>query len=90
MKPPAIMTSRGVYVVVIIAKEIERGLPEDLLKFIRAAGELAAARGQSVYLVGGAVRDLFLGRSNLDLDLVFEGDAPSLARQIARVQNQGS
>ena len=81
------MTSRGVYVVVIIAKEIERGLPEDLLKFIRAAGELAAARGQSVYLVGGAVRDLFLGRSNLDLDLVFEGDAPSLARQIARQGN---
>jgi tRNA nucleotidyltransferase (CCA-adding enzyme) len=78
------MTIRGVWLVVSIVEEIERVLPEDLLRFITAAGELVAAKGQSLYLVGGAVRDLFLGRSNLDLDLVVEGDAPSLARQIAR------
>jgi len=81
------MTSRGVYILVNIAGEIERGLPGDLLKFIRMAGILAASRGQSLYLVGGAVRDLFLGQANLDLDLVLEGDAPSLARQIARQGN---
>jgi tRNA nucleotidyltransferase (CCA-adding enzyme) len=28
------------------------------------------------YIVGGIVRDLFLGRDNLDLDIVVEGDAP--------------
>lgn len=81
------MTTRGVYAVVSIAREIEKGLPEDLFKFARMAGKLSADKGQHLYLVGGAVRDLFLGRPNLDLDMVVEGDAPSLARQIARQCN---
>jgi tRNA nucleotidyltransferase (CCA-adding enzyme) len=39
----------------------------------------AAAAGEDVYLVGGAVRDLLLGRERADLDLVVEGDVRSLA-----------
>jgi len=31
-------------------------------------------------MVGGLVRDIFIGRANLDIDLVVEGDAPALAR----------
>ena len=69
-----------------VAGEIEAQLPRELLELIRAAGELAADKGQSLYLVGGAVRDLFLGRPNLDLDLVLEGDAPSLARELAKLR----
>jgi tRNA nucleotidyltransferase (CCA-adding enzyme) len=38
----------------------------------------AAAR-QPVYLVGGAVRDLLLGRDRADVDLMVEGDASALA-----------
>jgi tRNA nucleotidyltransferase (CCA-adding enzyme) len=38
----------------------------------------AAAR-QPVYLVGGAVRDLLLGRDRADVDLLVEGDATALA-----------
>ncbi|MFC1951780.1 CCA tRNA nucleotidyltransferase, partial [Chloroflexota bacterium] len=34
------------------------------------------------YLIGGVVRDLLLGQANLDLDLVVEGDAISLAQQL--------
>ena len=43
---------------------------------------VAAARQLSVvpYLVGGAVRDLILGLPFVDIDIVVEGDAPSLAR----------
>jgi tRNA nucleotidyltransferase (CCA-adding enzyme) len=41
-----------------------------------------AAAGASLYLVGGAVRDLLLGRPRGDLDLVVEGDAVALARQL--------
>ena len=37
----------------------------------------------SIYIVGGPVRDVFLGRSVADLDFVVEGDAPRLAREMA-------
>lgn len=36
------------------------------------------------YLVGGAPRDLLLGRPALDLDIVIEGDAPALGRTLQR------
>jgi tRNA nucleotidyltransferase (CCA-adding enzyme) len=41
-----------------------------------------AAGGKPVYLVGGAVRDLLLGRGRADLDLVVEGDATALATRL--------
>jgi tRNA nucleotidyltransferase (CCA-adding enzyme) len=41
---------------------------------------LGLPRGEGVYLVGGAVRDLLLGRERLDLDLAVEGDAIEFAR----------
>jgi tRNA nucleotidyltransferase (CCA-adding enzyme) len=47
--------------------------------------ELAVVRdlgGDPVYLVGGAVRDLLLGRGRADIDLVVEGDAVVLASEL--------
>jgi tRNA nucleotidyltransferase (CCA-adding enzyme) len=41
-----------------------------------------AAGGTRVHLVGGAVRDLLLGRDRADLDVVVEGDAGALAREL--------
>jgi len=67
-----------------IGKNIETYLPPEILALVKAAGEIGAARCQKVYLVGGAVRDLLLKRPNLDLDLVVEGDALALARQLAK------
>lgn len=55
-----------------------------------AAGwpELAAARAlagaRPVHLVGGAVRDLLLGRAPKDADLVLPGDVAELAPRLAR------
>jgi tRNA nucleotidyltransferase (CCA-adding enzyme) len=40
------------------------------------------AGGKPVYLVGGAVRDLLLGRGRTDIDLVVEGDATALAARL--------
>jgi tRNA nucleotidyltransferase (CCA-adding enzyme) len=40
------------------------------------------AGGKSVYLVGGAVRDLLLGQGRTDIDLVVEGDATALATRL--------
>ncbi|HEV7770238.1 MAG TPA: hypothetical protein VGO66_06225 [Solirubrobacterales bacterium] len=41
-----------------------------------------AAATEPVYVVGGAVRDLLLGRGRADLDLVVEGDATALAERL--------
>jgi tRNA nucleotidyltransferase (CCA-adding enzyme) len=41
-----------------------------------------AARELPTYLVGGAVRDLLLGRERADLDVVVEGDAAALAGRL--------
>jgi len=68
-----------------LAERMEKQLPLELVGFMRRAGEVAARQGQSLYLVGGVVRDLLLGRSNLDLDLVIEGDAINLAQQLAGI-----
>ncbi len=62
-----------------LASQLEQRLPPELLNLLQAAAGIAVEQGQGLYLVGGAVRDLLLGRANFDLDLVVEGDAPKLA-----------
>lgn len=58
-----------------IGAELSRAYPE--LDAIQDA-----AGGKPVYLVGGAVRDLLLGRGRADIDLVVEGDATALATRL--------
>jgi tRNA nucleotidyltransferase (CCA-adding enzyme) len=60
---------------------------EDLAEALRVAHpELEAVRAAAgedrVYLVGGAVRDLLLGRERADVDLVVVGDATALAARL--------
>lgn len=69
---------------VSVLSQVEGGLSAESLAQVRQAGDLAAARRVAVYLVGGVVRDMLLGRSSTDLDLVVEGDAISLAEALAR------
>jgi tRNA nucleotidyltransferase (CCA-adding enzyme) len=57
-----------------IAEALDHMHPE--LARLRGAG------GDPVYLVGGAVRDLLLGRGRVDIDLVVEGDAIALAQAL--------
>jgi tRNA nucleotidyltransferase (CCA-adding enzyme) len=68
-----------------LASKIEKQLPAETVSFMRVAGEMAQSQGQSLYLVGGVVRDLLLGQANLDLDLVLEGNAIDLARRLAEI-----
>jgi tRNA nucleotidyltransferase (CCA-adding enzyme) len=65
------------------ARQIERFLPGQLPELVKGISRLAAKRGERVYLVGGVVRDLLLGCPNFDLDLVVEGDAVTLAQEVA-------
>ncbi len=68
-----------------LSSKIQKQLPAELVVFMQTAGEVAASKGQGLYLVGGVVRDLLLGRTNFDLDLVVEGDAITLAQQLADI-----
>ena len=56
----------------------------DRIGALPAAAPLLAAIGArpGIHLVGGAVRDLLLGHMPLDLDVVVEGDALALAREL--------
>jgi tRNA nucleotidyltransferase (CCA-adding enzyme) len=64
---------------------MERSLPAPLLNLLRQAGEVAQNLGYPLYAVGGFVRDLLLSLPNSDVDLVVEGDAIRLARELAQL-----
>ena len=67
-----------------IAIKLRKYFPPDILELLNNAGSRAAASKQELFLVGGSVRDLFLNRINLDLDLVVEVDAIKLAQELAK------
>lgn len=67
-----------------IAERLATAVPKPLLHLLREAGRLAAEQGDSLFIVGGFVRDLLLSVPTLDIDLVVEGDAIRLARRLAR------
>ena len=58
-------------------------LPKRWYELLEQAGQLAQDMGYLAYTVGGFVRDILLGRPNLDLDLVIEGDGIEFARRLA-------
>ena len=49
----------------------------------KKAGKLACEDNIRVYIVGGVVRDLILGKDIQDLDLMVEGDGISFAKKLA-------
>ncbi|MCF8038447.1 MAG: CBS domain-containing protein [Desulfohalobiaceae bacterium] len=58
-------------------------LPPGIYDLLLQAGELGRQKGYKVYAVGGFVRDILLHSTNLDIDLVVEGDGISFAKQLA-------
>ncbi|MSQ25526.1 MAG: CCA tRNA nucleotidyltransferase [Dehalococcoidia bacterium] len=67
-----------------IAPLLEERLAPSSLELVREAAQFAHARGVPLWLVGGVVRDIMLGRQTLDIDIVAEGDAQALAKGLAR------
>jgi len=66
-----------------LAAALAQHLSRERVALLRAAGAMAVRSRVSLYLVGGCVRDLLLGRPVLDLDLVAEGDASALGDSLA-------
>lgn len=67
----------------IIAR-IQKLLPGEIQALLRRVGDLAEEQGLSVFLVGGFVRDILMNQSNLDIDLVIEGDGIAFARVLVQ------
>ena len=66
-----------------IADRLERQLTSDQVRLLRGASAIADEREARLYLVGGAVRDVLLGGSPADLDVVVDGDFTGLADALA-------
>jgi tRNA nucleotidyltransferase (CCA-adding enzyme) len=67
-----------------IARKLDEMIDQHKLSLLWRAADSAQELGYALYIVGGFVRDLLLGRPNFDIDLVVEGDAIRLARKLAR------
>lgn len=71
-----------------IRRLLNDALPPAMNELLLSARDAAQVEGAALYLVGGFVRDLLLGQSTMDLDLVVEGNAIAVAERLA-VQRGG-
>jgi tRNA nucleotidyltransferase (CCA-adding enzyme) len=67
-----------------LADRITKALPRPMLGIIEAAGAAASCSRQRLYLVGGIVRDLLLGRQSMDIDIMAERDAIAIANAMSK------
>ncbi len=70
---------RGLTEAAELLPRLQQALPEGVARALAAVIQAAVEQGRTLYLVGGGVRDLALGRSQLDVDVVAEGEVQSLA-----------
>jgi len=68
-----------------VLKFMRERLPDRIFDVLKAIGEVAAELGLGAYVAGGFVRDLFLYRSNEDIDIVIEGDGIEFAKKYAKM-----
>ena len=58
--------------------------PKHIFDALKISGDVARELNLSAYLVGGSVRDLLRGESNLDIDIVVEGDGITFAKALGK------
>jgi tRNA nucleotidyltransferase (CCA-adding enzyme) len=58
--------------------------PKRIFDALKISGDVARELNLSAYLVGGSVRDLLRGESNLDIDIVVEGDGITFAKALGK------
>ena len=68
-----------------VTRFMQERLPSELMRLLKDVGEEAGSLGFGAYVVGGVVRDLFLYRSDEDIDIVIEGDGIAFAQKFARI-----
>ncbi len=75
---------RGLTKAAELLARLEASLEPPVRAALEAVLRLAEEDGRVLYLVGGGVRDLLLGRGQVDVDLVGEGEMLSLAQKAGR------
>ena len=63
---------------------IQKIFPKRVQNIMNKIGEIGDRLNFPVFMVGGVVRDLFLGIENYDIDIVVEGDGIKYARELSR------
>jgi len=81
LKEPAHARTRNVI------KFLKERLSKQLMRTLKRIGEVADECGYGAYVVGGFVRDLFLYRSDEDVDIVIEGDGIAFAKKYAKLED---
>lgn len=71
----------------VMTRQIEEHLPKEIVLMLKDLGAVAEGMKVNAYVVGGFVRDVFLRRENLDIDLVIEGDGIEFAKRVASKHN---
>ncbi|NPA51772.1 MAG: CBS domain-containing protein [Aquificae bacterium] len=65
-------------------KQLNKYIPKEILDELVYIGKIAKKLNFRAYLVGGIVRDIILGKKNLDIDIIVEGDAITLVKEYAK------
>jgi tRNA nucleotidyltransferase (CCA-adding enzyme) len=69
-----------------VSKFMKERLSSRVIQVLAQLGEVADEIGCSAYVIGGFVRDLFLYRSDEDIDVVIEGDGIDFAKMFAKME----
>jgi len=67
-----------------LSSSMKLKFPREIINLLMLCGKVAKDLGYTAYLVGGSVRDLILGETNLDIDIVIEGDGIAFARKLGK------
>jgi len=83
MKASSLKDSRNLHALMRLRLQVK------IFNRLREIGVLAESSGVSAYLVGGLVRDLLLGHTNLDVDITVAGDGMAFAKHLAERHGAG-
>jgi tRNA nucleotidyltransferase (CCA-adding enzyme) len=67
-----------------LRERLNQRITDQSVAALDACAWLCAERDLSLFLVGGAVRDLVLQRETIDLDLAVEGEVEEIAQELAK------
>ncbi|NIA11632.1 MAG: CBS domain-containing protein [Nitrospiraceae bacterium] len=66
-----------------VIKLLKNAFPPDIFNKFIMFGETARKTDQKIYIVGGAVRDIFLGKRSEDIDFVLDKNAIVFAKELS-------